>query len=746
MPRRPYRDEEEVKEAVKPDVVAAFRRWARTVPGAPRHLDRQITATEERDETITRVATEVIRRDLSEQWQPAHRRARRSGPIVDPASIDPFAESLDSLRERTERTVRCRGCGGGGLVECSMCAGTGRQRCGTCGGSGQILRQYQKSSRFVRCTVCRASGTVGCGGCSATGRITCAGCAGSGEQIVWWAYVERTRVVLGFAPQSPILAAHRALREERFLSGAELQAFSLFLTLEAKGPIPVDSLSPEDATLRDQLAPSIDRRLERVAAQQLLRFGVLRRDVRYEMCGAEATVVLSGAKLVGAKTREAVAPIRARAFAWASMGLLLLVLTMWSRGALMGPTDYYAGTNRAITVLLLLGLLAGIVVVGGALRALRPGLRFWPLGTMDRAAAGVLAVAVLLGPLVAILGRPTPEEARAAIASGDLARGQFVLDALVATRPPAETADIVADLRLAKAERLAPDVRLAELDALAAEGGARVDEARGRALATRLDAVRAELQGGRPAEALGLLDRWSTILPAGEEVNELRAEAFDKQAGSCGDEGCAFRMLRAALSARATPARRDAVAGSRARLLQSLSARAPASAEPLAQARALRALAEQAAAVQAAAEDDAEVVETARSMLAWVASERAKIPLLGAPPALVDELLERPDPLSPGVGWKELEGVAVHASVSAGQCKGLYVVGSRPGARALSGRGSGLARLLAQATGSAHASFPVRAASARVHDMSKWQEGGTNVVARWRGDTLMELRIGEASP
>jgi len=112
----------------------------------------------------------------------------------------------------------------------------------------------------------------------------------------------------------------------------------------------------------------------------------------------------------------------------------------------------------------------------------------------------------------------------------------------------------------------------------------------------------------------------------------------------------------------------------------------------------------------------------------------------------VDDILERDRGSSNAIGWSDLQGVVVHTIGSGDHCTGLYVVGATAGLRALSGKEDGLRRLLVQATGRPRATIRVRDQSPRVHLVSRWSEGSTPVTARWNGSTLMELRIGDATP
>ena len=228
---------------------------------------------------------------------------------VDPSRVDQFGGSMRDLRAHTEHSAACTACGGTGLSRCPTCSGSGRVRCGACGGAG---RTYLRSKRGAACKPCHETGKLPCHQCDGTTKVTCAGCDGGGAQIVWFEYAESRRTVVAFDQDSPTLVAHGHLREARFLRPGDLERFTPFVTVQEDGPLDAAGLEREDSDTLWRIAPKVDARLERVAAQQLLKFGVLRRDVRYEMCGAVGTLALSGANLVGASTPGALKPIRRR--------------------------------------------------------------------------------------------------------------------------------------------------------------------------------------------------------------------------------------------------------------------------------------------------------------------------------------------------------------------------------------------------------------------------------------------------
>ncbi|WP_437580656.1 hypothetical protein [Sorangium sp. So ce887] len=745
MGSTPYRGEEQDNAGSSVDVRTALRSWGRTELGAPRRLDELITSVTERDELITRVATTVIRRDLIPQGMPTHERRSRSANPVDPASLDPFRGPLEELRARTEHVGRCAPCSGSGIGPCPACGGSGRQRCGNCSGSGRVLKHYKKSSKHINCSVCRGGGAVGCGGCLSKGTISCAGCSGSGQRLVWWTYQESVRVLVQISTDSPIVKAHPQLLEERFLGPSDLEAFVQLASAEGEGSITGGRLSPEDDAMVRRQTPALDPRLERIRAQQLIRFGVLRRDVHYEMCGAKGIVVLSGASLAGSSTPEAVSPIRRRLVLWGLASFVLLICGTWYMSALLGPTSYFRSGNRVIVFSSLTGMAAAIVAIGGLLRALRPGFRFWSPGVVAQLATGVSVVAFLLGPVVGYLGRPSTEELQQSVAAGDFDRARLVAEALEATDPSELAAGAVDELHLAEAERLSGDARLDKLDAIAARNGSHAGRARTSAQRARVEAVEAALKANRAADAVGLLKRWSSELSDAPEFGELAARAFEVQGAVCSDDACRLGAARGAKAARGSPEREAALDKARRKVIEGLDARAVPAGDLLSRVRWLRASSKLSAMAQGVAEGDSEVQEKANAASTWARAELGKVALIGAPTPVVDELLER-DAGSASTGWTGLKGVSVYAAKVGGVCSGLFVVGATPGARSLYGNEEGLRRLLAQATGRPGATLRARSATSKTHSVSTWAEGSTPVMARWNDTTLMELRIGRASP
>ncbi len=738
----PYRDESASTEPSEASIRQALRVWGRSIPGGPRRLDDQITGIEASDDVVVRVATEIVRRDLVERRVAVHARAQHAGRTIHASKLDPFAASMAELRTQTEHAARCAHCEGSGLEGCPGCRATGRATCGACDGKG---RTYVKSTRGAKCKDCHETGKVHCPTCEGTAKVACSGCGGSGQQLVWWEYTESVRSVAAFRGESPILLAHRHLREHRVLSPGDLKHFVPFVTVQHAGPIPIHALEAADAEALAQIAPAIDPRLERVRAQQFLTFGVVRRDVRYEMCGTTGTVALSGATLLGANTPDAVRPIHRRLMILAAATLILIVLTSSLHSSFRGPTMYFAASNSWLTTVLFLGVLAAIVAASGALRRLRPGFRWWPSNRFEQVFAAVFIAAFASVPLIWLVARPSVSEARTAFVAGDLERAGIVVEALKATRSSAEATDVSDALTIAAADRLSGDERIAKLDEAAGHPGTQAGEARDRARKARVDVVQAALAAKQPAEALKRLDGWSSELANAPEAPELRAQANDQKAVSCVDVACRFFTTRAADAAHTSPVRSQALSTARQQVLAALEPKEASDPAALTHIRALRAAAELGRVVLEAT-PDAELSEKATAATGAVDAELSKVVLIGATVALVNEVLDRPQPGSPLTGWHELEGVAVYPAEVAGHCSGLYVVGAAKGARSLSWKEPGLRRLLAQATGRSPVVIQARPKSSREQESSTWTEGTTPIVARWNSEGLIELRIGAAAP
>ncbi len=136
---------------------------------------------------------------------------------------------------------------------------------------------------------------------------------------------------------------------------------------------------------------------------------------------------------------------------------------------------------------------------------------------------------------------------------------------------------------------------------------------------------------------------------------------------------------------------------------------------------------------------DTELAAKASAAGASARAERGKTALIGADDAIAAELLGELAG-DAKVATKTVNGVRVYLSLDGQRkCRGIYLTGATDPGHAL---GDGTLRLLSQAVGHTAA---IRAAKGGV-GTSQWMEGATPVLARWRSGTLMELRIGDATP
>ncbi|MBX3220108.1 MAG: hypothetical protein KF795_06275 [Labilithrix sp.] len=700
---------------------------------------------EVRDEVLERVVTEIVRRVVREERLPSNRR-QGSQPRVDPALVDPFAVSPAKLRADSEYVTPCGYCRGAGVCSCNYCGGSGRARCSNCSGSGKEVKHYKKSSRLINCKVCRASGTVVCGGCGGDGNVTCTVCSGSGYQLAWLTYDQHSRWVVHIEPQSPVVAAHPQLTEPRFLSNHELDAFSIIGIEHADGPVMLTGYRDGTGLLLGSITASLDSRLERVNRQQHVKLAVVRRDATYSMCGTEGTLVLSGKQLLGSHTPQALRAIRTRLYVWATSVAAFTVTTGIILGAFRGSSAYFATINPTLTSLWLFAVVLAIPVLGAALRSLqkRRGLR--PLRPPEKMLASAAGVGLVSFLAYGLISQPRVSEVASALARPDVDRARVVVDGLKETKgDTAEVREAEDATLLAEAMRLEGDAKLRVLDAVAARDGTRAREAATLARLERVAVIRLHLDERDPDRAIAAIERWfSDSWKSDQEIAEARARAHDLAGTGCADSPCRLLAANSAVTAVSTPGRMQRASEVRTQLLTELSAREITAEPQLTRLQRMRSLSVMAKKSIAAASADAELATAAKSTADWAAAERARVPLLGASQAVVEELLEAPARASGKTTYMTVDGTQVYLVLDATKtCRGLYLVGASATARAIRGETWSSDRFLSQAVGRA---ATVKKPSPGTSSTSRWFEVFAPVVARWRSGELVELRIGDAAP
>jgi hypothetical protein len=574
--------------------------------------------------------------------------------------------------------------------------------------------------------------------------VICQDCTGSGHQLAWLFYDEATRGNVSVVPDSPVVVAHRQLGEGRALEANELSAFGTLVSFDAHGPVPAGGKGGIHSSLLHEHASLLEPRLERISFQQYLKLAVVRRDAKYEMCGTSGILVLSGCDLLGAQTSEALRPIHRRLYLWLASTLGLFVATGVLATALLGPTPYFARANAGMVAASCSGAALAVVFLGAALRALRPGFKFGTFRPFERLAGLGALGAVCIAGIVAAAGRPRVGEVQRALAGRDSPRAHLVVEALVATK--GETPEVRESedaVMLADAEKLSGEGKLKILDQVASRGGSRAGQAAQAGRAERLVEIQQAIDGKKAVDAVADIDRWFPNWKTDPEVASKRASADDLAYSACPDDPCRYANVTEANVALSTPERVARVAASKAAVLSSLSFSETSGEPALDRLQRLRAVITVATSPVVATSSDAELSEKAKTASQWARDQRSKVALMNADEAVASELLGSSlAEQESKVAAATVDGVGVSLSLdSQKKCRGVYMVGPTSGTRQLDANGEATSRLLSQAVGHAVTIKPAGTAAT-----SRWWEGPTPVLARWKDGKLMELRVGDATP
>lgn len=720
-------------------VIAAAVRWSRSVFGAPRNFESLVVSVEAKDEVFERILTEIVRREIREE-RIVTRKSSRTSARLNPRTVDPFSISVAELRSQSEYVADCAECRSAGEVTCSGCSGSGRAQCPGCRGSGQELRQYKKSSRWIKCTVCRGKGQVICQTCIGRGRVACSKCEGSGCQLAWLTYDQKSRSVLSIKPQSPVLRAHPQLSAERPIDENDISLFSVLENVEDRGPL-LGRISDElfPGNLEAQTA-ALDTQLERVGYQQYIRFAAKRRDVTYEMCGTQGTVVLSGTGLVGSRTREAVRPIEKRLFLWLLATLAALFAAMMALGSVLGAAQYFVASNRWMTLFWGVAVIGTTLIAGAFLREVRPRLKFGGFSRFEKYVTIASALAVAAMSVVWSISRPKVDEARQSLNGSNIPRAKIVVEAL--KEVDGDTAEILRvedEVLLREARSLTGESKLQLLDAVARRNGPVAAVAAGEAREERLTTIRLLNESKASADSIARIDAWfpSSVDP---EVVVERARAYDIANEQCGDDVCRFMAATQALQVKGSPERTERLGATRKRLSDALFVGDIAEESPLSRLQRLRTTSDVATKVIDAAKDDAPLLQQATQALSTARDSRLKVPLIGANEVIVEELVGEQ---IEGEGPVSRDGMKLFFVFDPKRrCTGVYFVGISENSRPLSYGVQGHDGLLSQALGQ---EAKVKAPKGQ-ETVTRWAQGGIPVVARWKGATLMELRVGNAVP
>jgi hypothetical protein len=729
---------------IAPQVPAAFQRWANSVFGSPWRAHELITGVAARDEVIERLVTLVRRREIRE-LRAATQERRSTASQISRDTIDPFAYSTEALRVASQYIAQCPSCGASGMTPCGTCRGSLTATCRTCGGTGK--QSSPKTGRPINCRTCKKTGRVPCGACMATGAIACSSCFGSGHQLAWLTLVESEHWQVSVAPEdSLVVVAHRELGQARPLRLDELSAFSIIEDRRSEGPLDLRMVGQPYRQLPQAHRATVDPRLERIASQQYLRLAIVRRDVTYEMCGAQGTVALSGRDLAGATTDDAVRPIRRRLRAWAACIAAVAVTGIALQAALLGSSSYFDGAKEQAGALIVAAVALAIPALGAALRAWRGGARFHRLSRRTPVLGAGAALALATVVAIGVNARPTAADVQVALSSGNVAQARLVIAAMreraVGVSGDPRTDDLDDRVMLAEAAHASGAERLRLLDAVASHHRAAAAEAVTAARGERLAQVQRMIGARDSKSALTALDGWFGS-ERSADVAEERARAHDAALAQCAQDACRLGEALQAQAAHPSVARTEKAAALRAQLSEALAVeRVVPGALMLSRLQQLRRLGEIGAQVLAVRIDDDQLQPRARAAVAFAADERARVPLLRAERAVVEELLGGAAKID-SAARIDLHGTDAYLALDAAHhCTGIYAVGATSGNRALSSTEWTADRLLSQAVGKP---VTVRQPS-QISGTVQWYEGGYPVTARWSAGRLLELRIGAATP
>jgi hypothetical protein len=573
--------------------------------------------------------------------------------------------------------------------------------------------------------------------------VHCDACLGSGHQLAWLTLQEDERWEIAVPDRSPIVVAHPALRQCRPMAPQDLVTMSVLVERHREGPLALHELDePDRETVRRRLA-DLDPRRERVRSQQYLKLAAIRRDVTFEMCGARATLSLTGTQLIGATTPEVLRPIRRRLYAWITLCGLVGLAGLALRGSVLGRSSYFQSANNAAVLLVIAAVGCAIPALGALLRSWRGGLRLHPIRRATKiwsAGVGFAFVAILALGLVV---RPDPAEAQRALAVNDVARAREVVRALIEqTGATPELRDIEDRVMLAEASRLADQDRLKLLDTVAAHKGAAASGAAADARAQRLEQVRQLIAARHPADALRLLDQEFGD-DRSDVIAEVRASAHDAALAACTAAACELVEAGRARDARTTPGRVAAFATARAHAVAAVAPEQVTAKQVLPRLQQLRQLRDSAMAIAQVSDGDPELQAHARKAFDLAEAARAAVPLLGNDQSVAEELLGPSTLGRGGAPSIDLGGVTVFLSVDPkGRCTGVYVVGEKAADREIKSGTWPPARLLSQAVGRA-STLQTPSGS---QPTTRWYVGGAPVVVRWYAGAPIEMRIGDATP
>jgi hypothetical protein len=246
----------------------------------------------------------------------------------------------------------------------------------------------------------------------------------------------------------------------------------------------------------------------------------------------------------------------------------------------------------------------------------------------------------------------------------------------------------------------------------------------------------------RSADALASIDRWWPKTND-TDVLEARARAYETQAQQCSTLPCRVSALTKAAGTHANEQRTLSAQKAASELDAALTPPATADRDVLAHLQRARDVESLANEIGKSDLDD-DLKRRAKESVGWANAERAKVAAVGASIEVLDLIFGRLTRVDTTNAKTSLSGglEAYFALDSRARCVGIYVVGSQKDSRLFISADWSAQRLIGQAIGRQVQTI----VAAPDSGVKRWFEGGVPVVARFMNQSLVELRIGQATP
>lgn len=727
-----------------------FAAWAHPLAMAPADLSGLVRSLELRTRRIGRLSSEVAERHATWREIPGTGSAAPTGANVSLDSIDLWSASVETLRSTSRHIASCGKCSGEGHGSCGSCGGTTRAVCAGCNGAGKAYGIASNGSRrLMNCKECRGKKEVPCTACT-KGQATCATCRGSGRLERWIEVEEKVRYDVQIEPDGEMTRAYRWGQDGVPATRDEIEADAKIVT----EVVSATALTHDDIAKQvapdwiaahwQKLQPKLNPK-EHIRKQSFWLLEVPSIELSYTLGSSPPTIISFEGLRMLAPPASLDKQFEARARKIRRIRPLLIGFAAAVPLAYLIRGAYF--WNLWVAALALC-MAAVLIAVDGFLREStlgRPSTRRWSL-------AVAVGAALVCG--LAIGTEPSARAAKRHIGAGNFERAKTELAALD-TRQDGSYASLWADLRLAEM------LKGNDLETVLRQAAQIPESLPQRAAANRhvFDVlshhVLESLSAGKTEPAEAALTQVSATFQGtsdgrtyASQMAELRAQANDAKYDQCKTDICRLRSALDAMGAAATTARQQRVNECRGKLSDSMVFREQPN-EPV-QAR-LQRLRQAGTVAQAIEEQsgDNELITKARPISQWVREERGKTPILGSDRDVAAELLSGAPVTNPALLKTTLGHIAVYATIRDNRCTGLYLVGDEKDSRELNdaAHAGATAQILAQAFGR-KVELPAlpRRVGARPATIVRLNQAGTTVIARWRGSSLIELRIGESTP